>query len=331
MQELDSQHIDLITRYLSGNTEPEEIQELEDWVRADLENKAHFQAMKKAWMLSGMKDNWQEVSTEALWEQTSNQLFSEPKLVDMKAKSSPFNWLGVAAAVVVLLIISVFLFQNFFDSKPYLTQAFEEAREIKLSDGSQVVLNQSSLLKFQEENERGQREVALEGDAFFEVSRDSLHPFVIRSQGVEVEVLGTAFYVDAREQEEELQVIVESGRVAVRSSGQEEILQAGEKAVFSKQDQQLSKSKNDDPNFTAIKSKQLVFEGSPMDEVAFVLERQYGVDILFEREELKACPLDGTYEDYELEAILDIIEASLGITYERRGDRISLGGMCNRE
>lgn len=330
MQELDSQHIDLITRYLSGNADSGEIQQLEDWVQADPENKAQFKAMKKVWMLSGMEDGWQEVPTEALWEQTSAKLFGEAKVVDMQAKTSPFNWLGIAAAVVLLLIVSVFLFRNAFESKPYLAQAFAEAREVKLSDGSQITLNQSSLIRFQELNDQGQREVQLEGDAFFEVTRDTLHPFVIRSQDIEVEVLGTAFYVDAREQEEEIQVIVESGRVAVRSSGQEEILTAGDKAVFTKQDQKLRKAKNEDPNFMALKSRRLIFEGSPMEEVAFALSRQYGVDFVFEREELKSCPLDAEYEDEELEAILDIIEASLGITYERRGDRISLGGICNK-
>lgn len=326
----EDQHIrssELISKYLSGNASPSEIEELETWVMETPENKEQFMAYKKTWMLSGMKKEQETVDIEKLWKETSQQLLGEAKVVKMEPKRNYSAWLGIAAAAILLLIASFLYFQQTNSSQNFYAQSKEEIKEVALSDGSQITLNQSSSLTFTAADQAGERRIELEGDAFFDVARDTAHPFVVHTQDIVVEVLGTSFYVDSRKDQDEIQVIVESGTVAVRVGEEEKILTANEKAIFRKTSQELIKQENQDKNYLALKNGVLVFENTPMDEVAFALSRQFRVDISFDEEALKTCLHDGTYPNMSLSAILKVLEAS-EMKIERTGSKIVLTGQC---
>lgn len=328
-QDIHSPYYELISRYLSGNASPSEIEALETWVMAAPENKAVFQDFKKAWMLTGLERDQQTVQVDKLWKQTSDQLFSQGKVLEMKPPANRRRWTGLAAAIVLVLIASFWFFQNTSNDSFYQVASSDEVKSFDLADGSHITLNQSSSLTYDEQGDINKRRVALTGDAFFEVARDENRPFIIKAQGIEVEVLGTSFYIDSREGEAEIQVIVESGKVAVRANGKEQILLAEEKAIFQKNTQALTKEKNDDSNFLAIKNKTLVFEDTKLADVVFALNRYFHADISIEDDALKTCPLTGIYPDKSLPAILKLIEASLGINIQQKGSEIIFSGVCN--
>lgn len=318
----------LATKYLSGNASPAEVEELENWVLAAPENKKQFISIKKAWMLSGMQQDSSKVNLDEIWETTSEQLTEKTKMVQMRPRNSRRRWIGIAAATTFLAIASFLFFLNLGSNSPTFVEAKTESKTFDLSDGSEITLNQTSSLSFLDNKETGQREVDLKGDAFFDVARDVEKPFIIKTQNVEIEVLGTSFYVDAREGQDEIQVIVESGKVAVRSGGNERILVANEKVIFQKNNKQLTKEENQDPNFSSLKTKTLVFENTKMEDVAFALNRQFNVNVTFENEALKDCELDSTFPNMSLDAILKIMDASFGIQSKRNGKDIELSGTC---
>jgi len=329
-QDLHTHHSELITRYLSGNASNAEVQELEKWVLADPKNQELYKNFKKAWVLSGMKENPISVDVEKSWEKLMGEIKPQAKVVEMKKPFFAQRWVSIAAAVLVLMILSIFLLRNSLSSEPYYAQTFDEIEEVQLEDGSTVTLNQRSFLSFANEEEGNVRKVGLKGDAFFDVARDTTSPFIIETQNVEIEVLGTSFYVDSREELGEIQVIVESGRVAVRSGGKEEILTANEKAVFTKSNGALNKQENDDANYLSIKNQSLTFEDSPLEEVAFALQRQYHETIEIESAGLMDCPLTSEFSNMELRVVLDVIEEALGIQAKREGGKIIFRGTCNK-
>ncbi|MDW3652304.1 MAG: FecR domain-containing protein [Bacteroidia bacterium] len=329
-QDIHTHHSELISRYLSGNASDAEVQELEAWVLADPQNQEVFKNFKKAWILSGMKENPVSVDVNKNWEQLLGQIEPQAKVLEMKKPFYTQRWLGVAAAVLVLMILSIFLWRNILSSEPYYAQTFDEIEEVQLEDGSTVTLNQRSFLSFANEEKGNIRKVGLKGDAFFDVARDTARPFIIETQNVEIEVLGTSFYVDAREELGEIQVIVESGRVAVRSGGKEEILTANEKAVFTKSNGALDKQENDDANYLSIKDQQLSFEESPLEEVIFALQRQYHEEMEIVNPELMDCPLTANFSKKALRDILDVIEESLGVQAKRERGKIIFKGTCNK-
>jgi len=328
-QHQNGHYVDLISRYLSGNAGPEEIQELEAWVLADPEHRRQFMEMKKAWMLSGLLKQEVPVEVEAQWQQMAARMGTDAKVVEMPATHKRRNWLRLAAAVLVLMMASFALYFLLRPTPEFVAQTQQQSQSFSLPDGSQVTLNRFSSLHFRQDKETGLRRAVLQGDAFFEVARDEQHAFVIQAQQVEVEVLGTSFYVDARPSAEEVQVIVATGSVAVRADTAQAIVRANEQAIFQKHSGQLRTQPNQDPNFMAIKTQTLVFTNSPLEEVVFALNRYYHTHIVLGSEALKQCTLTATYPNMSLSTILEALKTSFNLQVGQQGDQIVLTGGCD--
>jgi transmembrane sensor len=327
-QNLHSKYPDLISSYLSGNASDAEVKELENWVLASPENRQQFIASKKAWMLSGMKQNNHPVDVNKIWSETSETLFKEAKVVDLRQKRSRRNWLMIAASVAILIVAGVWMSRNGAEISQMYVSTDNETRSVDLPDGSVVTLNQSASLNFVISKEEEKRKLSLKGDAFFEVARDEKRPFVIDAEGLEIEVLGTSFYVDARDQQDEIQVIVKSGSVSVQKGNENVVLTAGQKAVFNKTTNALIKQENEDSNFASIISNTLVFNQTKLEEVVFALNRQFKADVSIGNELIKNCELTATYKDKSLDAILKIIEGTLsGVRVDQSGEKIVLTGI----
>lgn len=327
-KDLQDYYLDLASKYLSGNASDGEVKELEDWVSADPENRQAFLLLKKAWMLSGIDRQQSTPDTGQRWRDTARQLFGDDRIVEMKPRTSRRRWMSIAATIALLAVVATVIFLQPWGGRPMLAKATDESKTIELRDGSQVVLNRASTLAYSFDQETATRRVELSGDAFFDVARDEAKPFVVQSGAVQVEVLGTSFYVDAREGQPQVQVIVESGRVAVRQGEQEAILEAGEMAVFQIASQQLAKQAAPDQNFRALKTDTLQFDNTRLEEVVFALNRYYHAEITIGTDELKDCRLNSTFSNKSLEAVLLILQNSFDLQVTRNGDGIVLTGTC---
>ncbi|MEM8527909.1 MAG: FecR domain-containing protein [Bacteroidota bacterium] len=331
MLEKDSHeyYSELSAKYLSGNASVAEVQELESWVSAKSENKEQFVEDKKVWLLTQIEQNRQAIDVAEQWKQMQAQLSKkEAKTVSMQPKKQRTKWWSIAATIALVLVGSWVYFTYFKTNEIYIVNQENEPQQIELSDGSKVILNQAATLRF---TIGEQRKVELTGDAFFDVKRDENLPFVIQADEVEVEVLGTSFYVDSRAQETAIEVIVESGKVAVRAKGQEQILNPNEQAVYSKVNQSLAKQNNEDQNFNSLKTNILKFENANLEEVVSTLERQYNADIRLTSEALKECEIDATFKDKSLDAVLAILSSTFGIEVTQRNEEIILSGVCSVE
>lgn len=328
-QELNKQ-ADLIANYLSGNASDAEMQALETWVLASTEHKEAFMAAKKAWMLSGMQKNTAAIDVGKNWKAMSGQLFQEQKVIDLPSRAKQLRWLGIAAAVALVVSVGIWLLLDMRKEQVLEFAAAESVRTLDLPDGSAVTLNQASSLSYDGTDASGRRMLRLDGDAFFDVQRDEDRPFIINTRGLAIEVLGTSFYVDARQEEPEIQVIVASGLVEVRSDSAQLRLEANEKAIFEKATQDLAKDANTDANYLSIKTNALNFENTSLEEVVFALNRHFNVQINLAIEDLENCRVTATYENKSLAAILAIIESTLGIQSNQTGDVITLSGTSCR-
>jgi len=322
-------YADLTAKYLSGNTTPAEVQELESWVSAGQENKAQFEEYKKVWLLAKIEQNKAAIDVAGNWQQIQKRLpKKEAKVVALKPKNKSVKWLSIAATIALVIVSSWVYFTYFKTNEIYIVNNKEKPQKIELSDGSEVVLNQEAAIRFEIAE---QRKLELTGDAFFDVARDEKMPFVIQTADVEVEVLGTSFYVDARAKESAVQVIVESGKVAVRVSDNEQILNPNEQAIYIKATNKLEKQANEDNNFNALKTNTLTFENASLEEVVFALNRQYNANIRLGDEALTNCEIDAIYKGKSLDAILTILSSTLGIEVRQSTDGIVFSGMCNSQ
>jgi transmembrane sensor len=327
----DKNHIDffdLIAKYLSGEANDSEVKRLENWVLSSPENKAQFNQFKQAWILSGIEGNYQNIDVEKEWKNTSEKLFPETKVVPIQRK--PERRIGfflkIAVAVALLVVASIWIFNSLNSTDYQEFIALDEFKENDLSDGSQIALNQYSSVKFSNKTNKKYRKVELKGDAFFEVERDTNRPFIITTQNIKIEVLGTAFYVDSRENMSQIQVIVQSGSVAMTAGANKIVLAANEIGIFEKSNGQLVKKQNEDINYLAWKTDVLVFENKNLEAIVFDLNRKFHTQISIANQELKACEINTTFDHKSLEAIVRIIEKTLNIKAETDGDQIVFSG-----
>jgi len=141
-----------------------------------------------------------------------------------------------------------------------------------------------------------------------------------------VTVLGTSFYIDAREKEGEVQVIVASGTVEMKVGKEKVILTKGEIGIYNKSANQLSEKQNEDANYMAWKTKRLVYDETTLGKVVHDLERTFHADIKLKPADLKNCTLTATYDGQQLGSIIRILEKTLNLKATINGERIVLSG-----
>ena len=316
---------ELAAKYFSGNITAAETEQLEHWVGASAQNKKYFLDLRKAWNLANISNDAAHIDLNQAWADLAPHISPKTKVVSMPTRSAYRGWWQVAAAVAVLFIAGWWVFH--LSSSPKGLVLFSESEIIneKLDDGSLVKLNRFSQIEYQW-TRQGTRQIKLQGDAFFNVARDEAHPFVVQAKEVEVKVLGTSFYVDAREGEDLVQVYVRSGRVTMQVAQQKVLLTKGEVGTYDSKTKKLSEANYNNSNYLAWQSKRLVFEQTPLEKVILDIERTYHADITLQPNALKNCTLTATYENQDLTSVIRIIEKTLNLKATIDGQHIVLSG-----
>lgn len=194
--------------------------------------------------------------------------------------------------------------------------------QLILADGTKVWLNSETELRFPREFGAGKREVILlGGEAYFKVSKDSQHPFVVHSQGVAVEVLGTEFNLQNYREEPSIVTTLIEG--SVRLSSSERPLRPGEQSAFDRVTGQVSTYEVDTGLYTAWKEGRFIFKSVPLETILRQLSRWYDVRFEYEEEALKGIPFSGNVRKYEDgNAILKILESTGRIHFIQHDDVI---------
>jgi transmembrane sensor len=205
----------------------------------------------------------------------------------------------------------------------------------RLPDGTEVCLHPNAELTYPKAFTGKTRQVSFIGEGFFDVAHDSLHPFLIQSDKMQIRVLGTKFNVKALPKQAIFQVSVVSGSVAVRSMTEEGktnpetiILKPQQKALFEVATNHLTALE------TIAEGKKEIFEpisinfdDTPISEVIRQLERQFNIHIQLSDKALSKCLLSADFNNESLPVILDILCASLDVTYTLSGDTLILKGV----
>ncbi len=197
---------------------------------------------------------------------------------------------------------------------------------LTLADGTRVWLNAETVLKFPAVFKGAQREVHLQGEAYFEVMPDSLRPFrVVLADEGKVEVLGTAFNIRSYQDEKKSQTTLVKGRVAVRWQDRELQLAPGEQASIDQQTHRLEKHTVNVRSYIAWKEGRFAFRKQRLEEIMHTLERWYDVKVTYETTELKDITFSGNVERYEdFGKIVDLLELTGRVKFELAGNQIKI-------
>lgn len=196
-----------------------------------------------------------------------------------------------------------------------------------LSDGTKVFLNADSELKYPVEFSDGKRIVDLKGEAYFEVHKDSLRPFIVRTNGAEVIVLGTSFNVNTYGDDGQIYTTLVNGSVRVSSmkNKQEEILKPGMQSVMNVQSGLLTVRKVDVEPYVAWREGRFVFRAMTLDLIMRQLQRWYDFEVFYQNSELKDYEFRGVIKrDMDLDKVLSVIKATTNVDFEVKGKVITI-------
>ena len=261
----------------------------------------------------------------------------KPRFVELataaKAKSSSnrtFNlWRTISSiAAIGLLVIACTTYwfsQQSVDKIDLITQSFDESTKLELSDGSTVFLDANASIKHESIWEKNDdREIWLTGKAFFDVRKKPVvanDRFVVHTSLGTVEVLGTSFTIN--NDEENFEVILETGKLAFHSSNQQSvILEPGEKVSFL--DGDLKKEKVNATHYSIWKEDQLVFEDQLISEIVATLEASFDLKIKVDNQKLLKRKITASIPENDPELLLQALSEIYDIQIIRSNNNITL-------
>lgn len=323
------EHIDyeLITRYLAGETLPEESLKVEQWLEESAGNRKAFGKIEMLWDQSGKTIHAKEaeVDVDQGWARLKGKIQQNnpapsPAAQEPKTRSLVYYVSRMAAALVIGLGMYLVYDSITGSTEKTILSAKQQPVTDSLPDGSVISLNTMSKLIFSGDFNKANREVSLTGEAHFDVASNPDKPFVVNIEGVQVTVLGTSFYVNAYDSLSEITIGVEEGRVAVKpeNAGEVVVLQKGESLSIDRSTKKVN-PKSFEPNDLYWKSKTLIFHNEALEEVFFTLERIYGVHVSVENPDILDCRLTAKFYGEDIEQIFDIINTNfnLSATHEK--------------
>jgi ferric-dicitrate binding protein FerR (iron transport regulator) len=200
-----------------------------------------------------------------------------------------------------------------------------EEYQLVLSDGTRVWLNSETRLKFPVQFSNNRREVFLEGEAYFEVSKNPEAPFIVKTGPMDIEVLGTSFNVSAYKDEASIQTTLVEGKVKVSSNiGQslEQILKPNEQAVFSKSNNQFEVIEVNAALYASWREGIFVFDEENLDDILRKLSRWYDINVFFQSEEVRSYQFSGKLPRFKnCNELLDMIEKTTDVQFTMKENR----------
>lgn len=195
---------------------------------------------------------------------------------------------------------------------------------LTLSDGSKVILNSGSSIKYEKGFAPDKREIYLEGEAFFDVYRDVNRPFIVKKAGVSITALGTSFNVEGYEAEH-LNISLVSGKVGIDLATQDQqyvFLEKGESLQVKPLEGTWTKSLFNEEEVLAWTKKTIIFNKTPVSEAVRILENWYGISVTTENQPSPGLLLSGRFEDETLENVLSGLSYTTELTYRIQNDTV---------
>ena len=241
----------------------------------------------------------------------------------------------VAAVLLIPLLISLFLLLRHDQQGPALfaDNVVKVSRgvvsHLHLPDGTQVWLNSGSRLTYGNTFNKENRNVTLEGEAYFEVTKNPKKPFVVHGKEVAVKVLGTKFDVKSYSEDAAVVVTLLEGSVHLsdvkNQSSTPLLLKPNERATFMKENNKLSVNKVNAKNACEWIRGNLIFDDEELGQIVRCLEREYNITIKVQDREINQLRFYGKFRNTQpIEEILNIMTANQKFHYNQKENVITL-------
>lgn len=226
----------------------------------------------------------------------------------------------LSAAAILALLIGTLVYRPLYEALTTVRYAtdYGETQQIPLPDGSTVVLNANSRLHYPKHwSKERSREIWLTGEAYFSVEKTGTpgnQRFVVHTEGLAIEVVGTTFNVNQRDQATE--VVLTSGKVKLFREGASQadaVMKPGDLVVYSPQTQQLTQQVTETRLYTSWKENLLVFKNESLQDIGQTLSDRYGISLRFGSPEIAQQRFTTTLPADRIEVFFTLLASSYTI------------------
>ena len=308
---------EIIARILSGESSAEDMLLLSDWLSQNQQNRSEFKKLKSYW--DAEVSYTHSISSELSLERLRLSLEKNERIHRRKRLFS--LWTPLAACITALIVIT----------NLYLTKESPEPKEsftyvtgcnkvdVLLADGTRVVLNKNSKLTYTNEFGEILREVKLEGEAYFDVQKDSLRTFKVVVNGASVNVLGTKFNVKANTSDQSIKTTLLEGAVSFETNTKRVLLKPHQQLIYNKLTSSVNTRLVDGDEIVAWKDDILKYKSKSLQYIMDDLSSIYNVKIVILNRELSGVVISGSYEqDESIDQLLTIISKSLEMKWIKK-------------
>jgi len=336
----EDKFLDLSIKFLGNELTSVELDEFQQCLKED-RYKKRFEIISEEWNRAA--DDLDVVrfnSREAFKKFSERVNVPAEKELPQKSKARIFSlvqtpaFVRVAASLAFIIVVSLIFLNStdMFDNQKVAAEWQEkitkpgEKSTLTFNDGTKIVLNAESKLKYKMNSNDSTREVYLEGEAYFHVAHDESRPFIVHVNNISTTVLGTKFNISAFSNENEIAVSLVEGKVKV----DKEVEGEAEKAVILKPNQQLVYEKDNNKSFvqrfdaqsvTGWKDNILIFNGEPLQDVFTKLERAYGVEFELKAASYKDFSVTANFKNASFITILEVIKKLTELDYKTEQER----------
>lgn len=315
---------EILEKYLDNKATFEEQVIIEQSLRSAGELQSVKGIVENRWTDFDDKE-WDEIDLSHVLQRVKGSIIADRKTTE-SVKRRIYNFYSKVAAILLLPLLITSLISNFkLDSaNKLLTEKSTIASiqsplgtrmEFSLPDGSRGYLNGGSKIEYQVPFNTN-RQVRLEGEAYFDVKKDKFNVFEVIANNIKVKVVGTRFNINSYKEDGMSEVVLEEGAVECFVQNHNEVIMLRPNESVKVEATGVIKSKVTASDYIEWKDGRMSFRKSSMDEVKSKLESWYNVEIEILDEELYSYKLKGTFDNETLEDVLNLLKMTSPINYK---------------
>lgn len=322
---------ELLFKYISGQATKMEINSVREWSSVSDLRKKELLELKNIWVLTGLGNTVDEQKKE----KEIQKIMARIHGLNIKDRKAKIRILWLKYAAVALFIVGLSGSIGYFISNSQKANIFGsgfteimvpngERSNVVLPDGSSVNLNAGSVLKFAPSFISQTREVILQGEAFFKVKHDNSRPFIVKTDNLKIQVLGTNFNVSNYPDDSSIITFLEKGKIQICLEDANFVLKPREVLEYNKATGESSKLVVTDDHISDWTKGILTVKGETIEELSKKLERKFDVQIVFGDEEVKNHIYTGSIKDDDINVVLEALEFVSSLKFKRENDVVYL-------
>lgn len=297
----------------------------------DFQDDADFKSVRKIYSLREKVDQLARLSKVGHAQvKVDRRLNGRSKSVIINRKFKVFRYVAVIFLLVALTgVLGIITYRfSLSDKKEIITEFVSstgEMKEVILPDGTKVWLGANSTLKYNDRFGKTNREVAFDGEAMFDVVKDEKLSFHVKLGNVFIQVYGTKFLVTGYSESHKNEVILLEGKVEYQQKDRSVFILPGEQLTENLLTGELLKSQVDVEHYNAWINGKVYLDNKGLDDLAFLMEKWYGVEFVFRNDTLKTYKFTGIInKEKPLDYVLKIITLTNKVKFKKEGEKIMI-------